>query len=60
MRNKYWAINNIDLLNIINAVNQLNKNLEYPNSENSNDEKQYMERDSIVIDELIRKYLDNK
>ena len=39
---------------IVELVTQLQKDLQYPNSENSNDEKQYIQRFEIQLNKLLK------
>ena len=52
---RFWAITDNRVQNIIDLVVTLNERLEYPNSENSNDEKQYMKIYEQKILEIINK-----
>jgi hypothetical protein len=52
---RFWAIRDNRVQNIIDLVMNLNVSLDYPNSENSNDEKRYMKIYEEKILEIINK-----
>lgn len=52
---RFWAIGDNRVQNIIDLVMTLNERLDYPNSENSNDEKRYMKIYEEKILEIINR-----
>ena len=55
MKKTYTYIENKSIKEIVEWVNWLNTNLQYPNSENSNDERRYTEIFETEVLKLIGK-----
>ena len=54
MKKTYTYIENKSIKEIVEWVNWLNTNLQYPNSENSNDERRYTEIFETEVLKLIK------